>query len=538
MIYIFGHKKPDTDSVTAAISLSYLKNALGQKTKPMMLGHANDETKFALSYFGVKEPEYLNDVKLQLKDVNYHKGSFLHRHKSIADAVQYLTEQSLTGIPIVNDDKTFMGLVTLKDLARELIGGNVKRICSSYTNILTTLEGKELVKIDEEIEGDLLIASYDSKTILNEVIFPNDTILLVGNRNDIIEYAIKSKIKMLVVTGDKPLDQELIDLAKKNEVNIIQSLMDTLHTVKKISFANYIETMIVRREAVTFEENDYVDDFIETNNKLKHTNYPILDKKGICLGLLKLTDLNDKKKKQVILVDHNECAQSADGIDEAEILEVIDHHSIGSITTSSPINFRGMIVGSSNTIIYQLYQEAGVKIPKEVAGLMLSGILSDTLIFKSPTTTEYDKIAGAALAKIAEVDLEYYGFELIKAGTSLKGKTKEEILYGDFKIFKIKEKNICIGQAITLDFEEIQKEISEYVTLLDKVAEQNDYYVVFLYFTDIIKNGSYVLYSSKGSDILEQGYNIKEIHQGYYLDGCVSRKKQMLPNIIDALDGK
>ncbi len=538
MIYIFGHKKPDTDSVTAAISLSYLKNAQGQKTKPMMLGHANDETKFALSYFGVKEPEYLNDVKLQLKDVNYHKGSVLHHHKSIADAVQYLTEQSLTGIPIVDEDKTFMGLVTLKDLARELIGGNVKRIHSSYENILSTLDGKALVKIDEEVEGDLLIASYDSKTILNEVTFPKDTILLVGDRKEIIEYAIKSKIKMLVITGDKTLSQELIDLAKQYQVNVIQSLMDTLHTVKKISFANYIETMIVRREAVTFEENDYVDEFVETNNKLKHTNYPILDKKGKCLGLLKLTDLNDKKRKQVILVDHNECAQSADGIEEAEILEVIDHHSIGSITTSSPINFRGMIVGSSNTIIYQLYKEAGISIPKDIAGLMLSGILSDTLIFQSPTTTEYDKEAGNALAKIAKVDLEKYGFELIKAGTSLKGKTKEEILYNDFKIFKIKEKNIGIGQAITLDFDEIKKEMNDYIALLDKVCEQNDYYAVFLYFTDVIKNGSYVLYSSKGADVLEQGYNIKEIYPGYYLAGCVSRKKQMLPNIIDALDGK
>lgn len=535
-IYIFGHKKPDTDSVTSAISLSYLKNQLGYKTSPRILGSVNLETKFALDYFHVPEPKYLNDVRLQLKDVSYTKGCYMDKTASIEKAFHYMNDNGLTGLPIIDSKKNFLGLITIKDLARELVNGNFEKLNSSYDNIVNVLKGEEVLKFDEEIEGNLLVASYKSSTFMENVTLSPNMILIVGDRHNIIEYAINSKVKMIVITGGNDLQKEHIALAKKNKVNIIKTPYDSFHTSKLISYGNYIENILVNSRPVSFEENDYVDDFLEVNNKLKHTNYPILNKKGECLGLLRLTDLNEKNRKKVILVDHNEKAQSADGIEDADILEIIDHHNLGSLTTKAPISFRNMAVGSTNTIIYYLYKESNIKIPKEIAGMMLSGILSDTLILKSPTTTEIDKQTVEALSKIAGVDYKVYGTELLKAGTSLKGKTKEELLYTDYKIFTINDKNIGIGQIMTMNFDEIKEELDEYVTLLNQVAENNNHLFETLFVTDIIKNGSYVLYSDRAKNVLELAYSIANIEQGHFLPGCVSRKKQVVPYIIDVLD--
>jgi len=535
-IYIFGHKKPDTDSVTSAISLSYLKNQLGYKTSPRILGSVNLETKFALDYFHVPEPKYLNDVRLQLKDVAYTKGCYMDKTASIEKTFQYMNENGLTGLPIIDSNKNFLGLITIKDLARELVNGNFEKLNSSYDNIIKVLKGEEVLRFDEEIDGNLLVASYKSTTFMENVMLSPNMILIVGDRHNIIEYAINSKVKMIVVTGGNDLQKEHIELARKNKVNIIKTPYDSFHTSKLISYSNYIENILVNSRPVSFEENDYVDDFLEVNNKLKHTNYPILNRKGECLGLLRLTDLNEKNRKKVILVDHNEKAQSADGIEDADILEIIDHHNLGSLTTKAPISFRNMAVGSTNTIIYYLYKENHIKIPKEIAGMMLSGILSDTLILKSPTTTKIDKETVEELAKIAGVDYKTYGTELLKAGTSLKGKTKEELLYTDYKIFTINEKNIGIGQIMTMNFDEIKEELEEYVTLLNQVAENNNHLFETLFVTDIIKNGSYVLYSDRAKNVLELAYSIENIEQGHFLPGCVSRKKQMVPYIIDVLD--
>jgi len=535
-IYIFGHKKPDTDSVTAAISLSYLKNQLGYKTTPRILGHANLETKFALDYFHVNEPKYLNDVKLQLKDVNYHKGYFMEKSSSIEKAFNLMHDNGLTGLPVVDSKKKFLGLITIKDLAKEVVSGNFEKLNTSYDNILNTLKAKEILRFDDEIKGNLIVASYRSTTFLENVNLTEDNILIVGDRHSIIEYAVNSKVKMVIIVGDGDIKEHHLQTAKKNHVNIIKTSFDTLHASKLISYSNYLENILVNSRPVSFEENDYVDDFLEINNKLKHTNYPILNKKGICLGMLRLTDLNEKNKKKVILVDHNEKMQSVDGIEDAEILEIIDHHNLGNLTTSIPINFRNMAVGSTNTIIYQLYKENNVVIPKEIAGMMLSGILSDTLLLKSPTTTPIDKITVKDLEKIAQVDYETYGMELLKAGTSLKGKTKEEVLYNDFKIFTINDKKIGIGQIFTMNFEEIEKEKNEYIKLLNRVSENNNYHFVALFITDIIKNGSYVLYSEKAQNILEIAYSKEKFNQGQYLEGCISRKKQIVPFVIDAID--
>lgn len=534
--YIFGHKKPDTDSVMSAISLSYLKNKIGENTAPKVLGDINKETQFALNYFNLQVPEYLNDVKLQLKDIDYHKNFIIKDTDSIYNGYQKMLEESLTGLPVVDSKGYFTGLITIKDLSHVIVNENTDDLYTSYDNLLHVLKGEQVIRIDTEIIGHILVAAYRSTTFMQNVKLEKDTILIVGDRHSIIEYAVNSGVKMIILSGDSEIKKEHIELARRNGVNIIRTPYTTYHITRLISLTNYIKTMIRSYNPVKFENTEFVDNVIDINNRLKHTNYPIVDRHNKCLGLLKITDLSEKHPKKVILVDHNEKLQSVEGIEEAEILEIIDHHNLGSITTTSPINFRNMAVGSTCTIIYTLFKERKVEIPKEIAGALLSGILSDTLILKSPTSTLKDIEAVHELEKIAEVDYKRYGMSLLKAGTSLEGMSKEDVLYNDFKLYTVENKNFAIGQFFTMNFDEIEKDLEEYIHVLDEVAEANHYQLVALYVTDIIKNGSYVIFNTRGKDIIELAYNINNIPQGYFIAGCVSRKKHVVPIIMSIFE--
>lgn len=536
-IYVFGHRKPDTDSVCAAISYANLKKELGFSVEPFILSAINKETKYALNYFKVKEPRYLNDVKLQLKDINYHKGYFLNEKKSIFDSYVYMLNEGITGVPIVDDNNVFKGIVTIKDLAHAFIDSKVESLETSYDNLLNVLNAEEVNRVDDEIVGKILAASYRSTTFINTVKLTSDDILIVGDRHSVIEYAVNAKVKMIILSGFSEIKEEHIKIAKENGVNIIRSSYDTYHIAKLISLANYIKTMRKRRgDSVYFDENSYVDDILDVNKKLRHTNYPVINSKtGKCLGLLRITDLDSKNPKKVILVDHNEEKQSAEGLNEAEILEIIDHHNLSSLSTASPINFRNMAVGSSNTIIYSLYKERNIEIPKEIAGLMLSGIVSDTLILKSPTTTDLDRKAVKELASIAGVDYEEYGLNLIKAGTSLEGMSYEDVLYNDFKLYTVDDKTLGIGQFFTTNFDDIKKDMDAYLDTLDREAEANNYSLIALYITDIIKNGSYVLFNRKAKEIMNNTYD-KEMEEGEYIQDCVSRKKNVVPLIMDSFE--
>ena len=532
--FIFGHKKPDTDSITSSISLSYLKNQLGENTEPRALGNINKETKYALNYFKLDEPKYLNDVKLQLKDINYHKDFILNEKETIYDGYQYMLKEGLTGVPIVKADNDFVGLLTMKDLSSAFLDAKDNDIFTSYDNILKVLKGKEVCRFDDEIKGKLLVGAYDSNTFKEKISLDNNIILIVGDRQPIIEYAVSSGVRLIVISGNGKINDEYLDIAKNNKVNIIRSEYDSYHVSKLISLSSYLKTMVCSYNPTKFEDTDYVDTVLDVNNKLRHTNYPVVDKNNKCLGLLRITDLTDKTPKKVILVDHNEKLQSVDGIEEATVLEIIDHHNIGSVTTDIPINFRNMAVGSTCTIVYTLYKERKVEIPKEMAGMMLSGILSDTLILKSPTTTETDRQAVYDLAKIADVDYEKYGMDMLKAGTSLEGMSIEDVLYNDYKLYTINDKSFGVAQFFTMNFDDIKKDMDKYIAVLDEVAEGNNYSLVALYVTDIIKNGSYLLFNKKGQEILNQSYD-KEVTEGEFIENCVSRKKNVIPLIMDSI---
>ena len=531
-VYIFGHRNPDTDSVTAAISLAYLKNKLGMPAEARVLSSTNLETKYALNYFKVDEPLFLNDVKIKVSDLDYTKNYSVTEEDSINDAYVRMLEAGISKIPVVDDDKHMLGIVTMKDIAHEQFSDNIDLVKTTYDNILETIDGEEVLRFDDDISGNLLVASYKSTTIKENVVFDNSHILMVGDRHSIIEYAISCGVKLIIITGPNTIKKEHLELARKNKVNIINTKYNTIITARRFNLANNISTLSYRKNILCISEHENVSDFMNIANKTRYSYYPVINEEEECIGILRLSDVNYDNRQKVILVDHNNYEQSAIGLDEAEILEIIDHHNIGSIGTNMPINFRNMPVGSTNTILYILYRENNIEIPSNIAGLMLSGILSDTLILNSPTTTELDKEAVLKLSEIAGVDYKEYGLDMLRAGASLKGKTHEEVLYTDYKNYPVGDKKIGLGQLSTTNPAEILDVIDEYVELVNEVAEANDYYLVCLFVTDIINKGSYVIYSKRAEDILRRVYKDGKLTQGTFLEGVVSRKKQILPGIM------
>ena len=531
-VYVFGHRNPDTDSVTASIALSHLKKELGVNAVPAVLSGINLETKYALKYFKVKEPIFLNDVKIKVKDLNYTKNYSVTEHDSINDAYHKMSEAGISKIPMVDNNKKLLGIITMKDIAKEQFNENVDRINSTYDNILEAINGKELLRFDDEIIGKLTVASYRSTTIISSVPLDGNSILMVGDRHSVIEYAITSGVKLLIVTGGHQIKEEHLKLAKEKKVNIIVTPYPTLIAARRINLANSVSTINYVKDILCISEYENVSDFMGIANKTRYSYYPVIDENEKCKGILRMSDVSYDNRKNVILVDHNSYEQSAIGLEETNIVEIVDHHNIGSIGTNMPINFRNMPVGSTNTILYIMYHENNIKIPKEIAGLMLSGILSDTLILNSPTTTDIDRKAVQELAEIAGVDYQVYGLEMLKAGSSLKGKTKEEVLYTDYKNYPVGEYHIGLGQISTTNPDELLEEKEEYVDLLNQVADGEDYYFVALFVTDIIKKGSYVLYSKRAEDILRNVYKREDLTQGTFLEGVVSRKKQILPGIM------
>ena len=534
-ILVFGHKKPDTDTVTSAIALSNLKNSMGIKSKPMILGEINKETEFVLKYFNVKTPDLLEDVKIQIKDLDYYRDCYIDIETSIKDAYNYMTNKNITGVPVVDKEKKLVGLLTIKMIASELITGDYNKLDTSYDNILGVLNGTEILKFDDYIKGEVITTSYRSTTILDKVEFNRDTILIVGDRNSIIEAALNSRVKLIIIVGNPEISSEYIEIAKKNKVNIIVTELDTYNTSKIINLSNFCTIALSSNRNICFSDNDYYDEFKEKCARLGYNNYPVIGKGKKCLGLIRVTDINRINKKQVILVDHNEARQSVEGLDEAEIIEIIDHHKIGALATTMPINFRNMTVGSTNTIIYSMYSESNIVIPSNIAGLMLSGIISDTLKFTSPTTTEYDRYVATRLATMAMIDIDDFATKMFKAGTNLDGKTLDEIIDGDIKVFDMGNKKIAVSQVLTLDSESILNKKDEYIEKINEMKKSRAYDLLILCVTDMIKNGSFIFFDQDGKDTVSDAFNVNEIEQGYFFDKCLSRKKQLVPLIMNVI---
>lgn len=536
-IYIFGHQKPDTDSVCSSISLSYLKNQLGLHTVPKVLGHVNNESKFALEYFGVKEPEFLNDVKVQIKNMKYNKNITVNEKTSISDTFKIMQQERVTGVPIVDERKKLRGLATLKEIAKTLIKGNKERLITNIENIKQALDGEIVLKFDDEIDGRILVGGFQSSTFLSEVNLTNNDILIVGDRYKVLDYAIDSKIKLLILVGNMNLDQTLLEKAKENKVNVIKTGLDSYHTSHNILLSNYISTIIENKNPISILNTDYRTKFLDLIEKYGHTNYPVINKNNECLGLISINDANQFEKLKIMLVDHNGFSQSVEGIEEAVIEEIVDHHNLLNIGTPQPINFRSMPVGCTCTIIYHMFLESGVTIPKDIAGLMLSAILSDTLLLKSVTTTDYDREAVEKLAPIAGVNVLEYGHNMIKAGFSIKGKKVEDLLEEDIKTFRVKDSMVGISQIFTMDYEDIADKKDEFINKIDELAS-GKFDMVITLITDIEKNGSYVLFDRKSEYLVKQIFNDDNFAEGTYVQDLLSRKKQVVPNVMEVLEKK
>lgn len=537
-ILIFGHRKPDTDSVTAAISLSYLKNKLGFHTEPRILGDLNNETSFVLDYFKMKIPKYLNDVKVQIKDVEYTKDYFLNEEDSIYKAYTYMNETKIGTIPVISKEGKYKGALSMKDVAGSLISKNMNNINTSYDNLLEALDGKEILRFDKNIQGKVISASYSSNTFKEKIVIDENCVLIVGDRHGIIEYAVNNKASMIILTNGIAMKPEHLEIAKKNNVDVIQTNYDTLKTSNLAVLSNFVKDNIIENEIIFVNENDSLTEVIDIASKKKFSNYPVVDNLGNYLGIFRVSMVDNKKPKQVILVDHNEREQSVIGLDEAEIIEIVDHHKVGYIGTSLPINFRNMPLGSSNTIIYLLYKENNVEIPKNIAGLMMAGIISDTLLLNSPTTTSVDKEALENLTKIADINFKEFGMEMFKKGSSIKGKSINDIIFLDFKNFEIDSQKIGIGQISTMTVEDIMIKSEDFISEIDNIAKNQGFEAICLFVTDILKNGSYILFNSNSKEIFAKSLGVPYLKQGYFFEGLVSRKKQVIPKIMNFFENK
>lgn len=534
-VYIFGHKNPDTDSVTSAISLAYLKRRQGINAEPRVLGTINAETVYALDKFGVEAPRYLNDVKIKVKNVDFNENYKVDECDSIVDTFNFMNSHAITGLPLVDNDSKFKGYVSLKEIAADMIYNESMHVNTSFDNLLKVLDANDYCKIDDHIDGYARTVTFDDLTFINDVSLDQNSILILGDRTQIIDHALKIGIKLLIMVNSKELSDEQLKIAAEKGTNIIFSRKSSFEIVRVLCLANPIKSIKRKEKCITFNVNDYLTDVKAVIDKFKHTNYGVLNADDVCVGMLRSIDVNKVNKKKVILVDHNTFSQSADGLDEADIIEIVDHHNLGDIVTSIPINVRSMAVGSTNTIIYHIYNEHGVEIPKDIAGIMLSGILSDTLCLKSPTTTEADIDVANSLAEIADVNIDRYGIDLLASGVSIDGLSANEIIMRDCKKYEINGQKIFVAQVFTTNFEDYLPRIDELVSELNNEASSGEFRLCALFVTDFFTHNSYLIYSDNSKDVLEVAYDIEKLHQGYILEGVVSRKKQMVPFIMEAL---
>ena len=532
-VYVFGHQKPDTDSVAASISAAYLMN---QKYKeyefvPRILGKISKETSFILNRFNIDTPEFLNDVKLKVKNIGYRKDFYIHEDNSIKDAYDFITEHSTSGVPVVDYELKVKSVITLKDIAKLLVNLSTS-LDTTMENILKAINGKIVNKVDNLIVGNIFLTSYRSTTFKEKEVLTQDDIVVTGDRHSIIEQAVNSKVKMIILTNGNYMKEEHLNLAIQNEINVIKTDLSIFEVIELLKLSNSLKAY-KGNDVVCLYENDFSERIEELEKKYNYTNLPVVDKDDKCLGLLRYNETFDINKVKVLLVDHNEKNQSVEGLDEADIIEIIDHHKMGNLSTDKPINLRCMTLGSTCTILYSMYKEQHINIPDDIKGIMLSAILSDTLCLKSPTTTKIDEKVVHELAKALDINYEEYALEMFKEGSDLSDKDPEDIVTQDFKRFTMDDHLIGVGQVFVTGMDAIKEKQPFLKDALESVKKAGDFYSTTLFVTDILTSTSYLYYTDSFKEVLEKAFKIEELEQGYSLKDVVSRKKQIIPKIME-----
>ncbi len=532
-IRVFGHLNPDTDSITSAIVHAYLLNQTGEEAKPYRLGDIPSDTAFVLRYFQVPEPELLEDVRVQIRDIDYDKPRGILPEQSLLAAYRKMEKEAIKTLPVIDRDKKLVGIVTMKDIAMSLIQGETEALNTSINNLLIDLDADVLSGKLREIQGRVGILTYEEETIFKSKLLSRYEVLVVGDRYRLIEAAIQAKPACLIVTGGASLPQDLIRQAEANGVNLLVTPFDTYQTSRVLHQSNSVGAMMKANHIMQFTEEDYLDDFAETLHHSKHANFPVVTQEGQYKGMLSRKHLFPSGRKRVVLVDHNEYEQSVKGIEQAEILMIVDHHKIGNISTMKPINFRNMKVGSTNTILYQMYREQRVEAPKWILGLMLSGIISDTLMLQSPTTTELDAETVESINEVLQLDLAQYSHQLFLAASQQMSQDPKEMLEQDYKEFLCDLGRFGVSQVFTLDDAGVEKNRDRLLDALKQKIEERGLVLSILMVTDISKRGSYLYYAEGTRAIFSLIFGGDD--QGVFFERIVSRKQQIIPRILESI---
>lgn len=535
-IYVSGHKNPDTDSICSAIAYAAFKNVTSNKNYiPIRLGEINDETRYVLNYFNVEEPMFMDSIKLKVSDLEYSDVPSLTPNISIERAQNYLTDNNIDYISVVDDKNILCGMLTSSsfnkiytDVWSDTILFDSK---TSIDNIVETLQAEKLYinNTQSYFPGRIRVAAMSKDNI--ETYIDKGDIIITGDRNDVLELFVDKEVSLIILTGNSKLDDNTLEKVKHKGITVISTKYDSFTTSRLLLLSVPISYVMVKDNIVTFSTDELVKDIKYIMIKTRYRAFPIVDEENHVLGMVSRHGLLSKDKKQIIQVDHNEYAQAIDGIEEADIVEVIDHHRVADIQTSYPIFFRNEPVGSTSTIVAHMFFEQGIILKKEIAGLLLSGILSDTMMFKSPTSTQMDIDMCNQLAPIAGVkDIKKYALEMQKESTKLGNKTVAEIFNIDFKEFRIGNLKVGISQMNTLDIDGFANIKDKMLTYMNERLIKENYNVLLLILTNIIDEGS--LFVATGETvIIEEAFNIDLINNEAYMPNILSRKKQVVPAI-------
>ena len=540
-VWVIGHRNPDTDSICAAIAYADLKNrSTDTKYEPKRAGNLNEETKYVLRKFKVKIPAYVDDVRTQVKDIAFRRTIGVNSSISLKRAWELMTTSKVVTLPITDENNELLGLIVNADIAESYMDVLDTRILAKartpYKNMVETLNGTILVGNEHGryIRGKVIVAA-DSLPMAEESMEKDDLVIL-GDRESMQKCALKHNASCLIICGGRQVSKQILTEAEDKECVIISTPYDPFTVSRLIMQSMPIKQFMRTKNLKKFEIEDYVDDVREVMSKDRHRDFPILDHDGYYIGMLSRRNLLNMQKKRIVLVDHNEKQQAVHGTDNADIMGIIDHHKIGSLETPVPVMFRNQPVGCTSTIIYQMYLENGVKITKPIAGLLCSAIISDTLLFRSPTCTELDKQAAHKLAEIAEIDMEQHANEMFRAGSNFQSKTAEEICYQDFKTFTAGDVLFGVSQISAMSREELDEVKARVLPYQATIMEERKLHMVFIMLTDILNESTELICLGKGADAaVEKAFYKQKINDGFRLRGVVSRKKQLIPELLDAI---
>ncbi len=538
-IYIIGHKNPDTDSICSAICYAYLKNAITPENYiPMRAGELNAETEFVLKSFGVNPPELVDNVHTQVKDVEYRHMAGVSKDISIKRAWEILSGNHATTLPSVDNHDNLIGLITVKDIAMsymEVYDNNILTTAKTpYSNIIETLSASLVVgdKRARVKKGKVLIAAANPDMMENYI--EKNDIVILGNRYESQLCAIEMEAQCIIICDGATASKTITKLAEDRGCFIISTPYDTYTVARLINQSMPINYFMKKNNLITFSTEDYITDIRPVMASKRHQYYPVLDENEKYVGLISQRNYLNAHPKKVILVDHNERSQTVDGIDEVMLLEIIDHHRIGGLQTMNPVYFRNQPLGCTSTIIYQMFVENNVTIPKDIAGLLCSAIISDTLMFRSPTCTSIDEQVCRNLADIAGIDIEKHASSMFNASSKLKDKSDDEIFHQDYKVFSTDDFTFGMGQITSFNGDILAHLKPRLLEYMRTIYKEKDVDMLFFMLTNIFTEDTELLYYGKDADLLlAKAFKQEKVTGGSItLEDVVSRKKQVIPTLM------